>query len=142
MKALATVIEYEKPGRAGSDLAPYLRRVVDGMPVSAQQVLDESRGRYCAGEIALYDELTQGGLNPVVAARAAVLFPDPLKFHPHAIAGIGLDAQNTFREERDKGVGTLAALVTAARVARPYIVSGSEYRERLEKLAEFVAAQK
>ncbi|GEM_PF-2682271 len=142
MKALATVIEYEKPGHGGSDLGPYLRQVLDSILVSAQQVLDESRERYCAGEIALYDELTQAGLDPMVAGRAAVLFPDPLKFHPHAVAGIGLDAQNTFREEQDKRVGTLAALVTAARVAHPYGVAHGEYVERLERFVEFVAAQR
>lgn len=142
MKALATIIEYERPGHGGSDLGPYLRQVFDGVPEDARAVLDESRGRYCAGELALYSELTRTGLGPMVAAQAAVLFPDSLKFHPHAVAGIGLDAQNTFNKEQAKGIGALDALVTAARIARPYSVPYDEYRARLERFVDFVAAQK
>ena len=139
LKTDLTVLEHKLKGASG--LAPYLEGIVSSMPLKAQKVLDGSIKQYCVGEIALYDELIKKGVKPMIAAQAAVCFPDPLKFHSRVETFSTMDTKKAFQSEIADGVDPLDALVIAATVARSHNIPEKEYELRTEKFAEFVNAQ-
>jgi len=139
VKTTETVKVHEALGTAHGR---YLKSVVAGMSQDEQEIFEGSRGHHCIGEIALFDILTQDGIDRMIAAQAAVSFPNPLKFHPAVEVFSLRDAKDIYEAERARGADPLDALVKAAHGATPYDISTTEYQQRHNEFAKFIASQK
>jgi hypothetical protein len=119
----------------------YLTQIVNKMPAGVQQVFEDARECYCTGELALYQVLVEDDVDPMTAARAAVLFPDPFKFHPHVQAFTTSETIVAYRSQRENGASPLDALFKAAEVTRPYGVTQEAYDRKLQHFKSFIAWQ-
>ncbi len=136
VKTVATVGYYEEWGQEST--SEYLSSIVERMPKQVQDVFDRSFGDYCAGEIIIWDSLTEDGLDSLVAAEAAVLFPAPIEFHPFATGQPDQCAKDIYNSLIAKGLSPLDALLNLVDVVKPYGVKGKDFSRRKEKFKAFV----
>lgn len=141
MKIDHTLKVHEKHSGLDSDSVQSLKAITDQMPSEAKEIFEESIVSLCTGEMHLYARLIQAGLDPLTAARAAVEYPDPMKFHQSIEAISSRDAKDAYETAIAQGTDPLLALVLAAKETRPYRVEDKLYQERLATFAVFVAAQ-
>lgn len=141
MKVDRTIIAYDDES---SDLVRLLESIVYKMPPQAKNILEQSREYYCTAEMVLYYILIQDSLEPIVAARAAVLYPNPNHFHPNKDVFHYRDAEVKYEDERRKGTPPLDALLRSADEGdgrdgvRLRSVSETEYKQRYEQFRLFV----
>lgn len=148
MKVHATIQAYDDED---SDLVRLLESIVSKMPREVEKILEQSRGHYCTAEMVLYNVLIQDNVESIIAAQAAVLYPDPNHFHPNKKVFPYRDAEKRYESERKKGTDPLGALVKSAEISKEgeegrngvtHTISKAEYGRRYEVFARFVQEQR
>ncbi len=139
MKVIDTVELYRT---SRSRLANKLHPIVIGMNDEVREAFQSSISEYCTSEIFLYGDLLDRGLDGLFSARTAVLYPNPLEFHPLVKNfSPNTKVQDFYFEKLTEGVNPILVLKESLDLVEPYHISRYVYEQRKIRFLEFIALQ-
>lgn len=132
-----TIQAYEQyPARP--DVVITLEDIASQMSGEAKNILNEAETPYVAGEMIIYELLTKDGVDEKTAARAAVLFPDIIRFNPAMrFEGVFI-LKDRYRELVAAGTKPLYALLALADEILEFNKNLYDYPEKHLKFNNFI----